>query len=213
MTQQAQSYLVPSGFGEALLVEKRSRFIARVWRVETESDALSHIREMREKHWDAAHNVYAYIIRGGQTRYSDDGEPQGTSGMPTLNVFKGREIFNVCCVVTRYFGGVLLGAGGLVRAYAAAAKMALENAGVDMMRQWRVVLLACPYGLYEQIRNLLRSHGCVVENADFGVDVVLEALVPVEAVDACSEALLEASAGAVRLEIVDTVFKSASISS
>ena len=126
------TYLVPAGFGEAEYIEKRSRFIGRVWPVADEAQALEHLREIREQHWDAKHNVYAYIIReGGIMRYSDDGEPGGTSGMPTLNVFRSEEIQNVCCVITRYFGGVLLGSGGLVRAYSNTAKMALDAAGIQ----------------------------------------------------------------------------------
>ena len=120
-----ESYLTPAAFGEAEFTEKRSRFIGRVWPVETEAEALEHLKRMREQHWDATHNVYAYVLReGGIMRYSDDGEPQGTSGMPVLNVFRSREIVNVCCVVTRYFGGILLGTGGLVRAYSRSAKLA-----------------------------------------------------------------------------------------
>jgi len=96
------TYLVPEGCGEAEFTEKHSRFIGRVWRTDTEQEALEKIRETREKHRDATHNVYAYIIRDNNiTRYSDDGEPSGSSGMPTLNVFASEEIKNVCCVVTR----------------------------------------------------------------------------------------------------------------
>ena len=111
-----EEYFVPAGDGTAEFVEKRSRFIGRIWNTETEEEALACIRAMREQHWDARHNVYAYLIRGGAMRYSDDGEPQGTAGMPVLEVLRGAELYNVCCVVTRYFGGILLGAGGLVRA-------------------------------------------------------------------------------------------------
>ena len=113
----SEDYLTPAAYGEAELIEKRSRFIGRVWPVESEAEALEHLKEIRARHWDATHNVYAYILReGGTMRYSDDGEPQGTSGMPTLTVFRAKEIQNVLCVVTRYFGGILLGTGGLVRA-------------------------------------------------------------------------------------------------
>ena len=153
-----ESFLVPAGCGEAELVEKRSRFIGRVWPVENEAEAVARIKEMREKHWDATHNVYAYIIReNGIMRYSDDGEPGGTSGMPTLNVFRAEKINNVCCVITRYFGGILLGAGGLVRAYSAAAKLALDAAGVSRMDMWDELLISCSYAQYERVRRLLES--------------------------------------------------------
>lgn len=202
-------YLVPSGPGEAEFVEKRSRFIARVWPVESEAEAQERLAEMREKHWDATHNVYAYIIKNGPIRYSDDGEPSGTSGRPTLYVFQAGAIFNVCCVVTRYYGGILLGAGGLARAYSGAAKMALDAAGVSVVRQWRVVLLDCPYALYEQAKKTLIGHGGVIEASDFGVDVSMEALLPVSVADRCLEDLMELSSGRIAAEVMDTVFRKA----
>lgn len=206
-----QEYFVPAGYGETLLVERRSKFIGRVWAVEDEAAALGHIAGMREKHWDASHNVYAYIIRNGPTRYSDDGEPQGTSGMPTLKVFQAEGIFNVCCVVTRYFGGVLLGAGGLVRAYSAAAKAALDQAGVSVMRRWSAVLIPCAYAMFEPMKALIANAGGLVESADFGVDVLIEALVPADGTDAFMKDVLDMSSGRVEAEIVDTVFRAARV--
>ena len=135
MAAEGQEYIIPSEFGEAEFVEKRSRFIGRVWPSGTEAEALARIAAMREKHCDASHNVFAYSIRNGQTRYSDDGEPQGTSGMPVLGVFQSERMQNFCCVVTRYYGGIQLGAGGLVRAYSRTAKLALKTAGISLMRQ------------------------------------------------------------------------------
>ena len=203
-----QRFLTPFGYGEAEIVEKRSRFIARVWPVEAESEALSRIREMREKHWDATHNVFAYILRDNNVmRYSDDGEPGGTSGMPTLNVFRGEGIVNVCCVVTRYFGGVLLGTGGLVRAYSAAAKAGLEAAGVQEMALWRGKLLSCAYGQYERIRRLLEENGAVVENTDFGADVVIEALLRADRADDFDRKLTELTAGTVVSEDAGETFR------
>ena len=111
-------YFVPTGASETELVEKRSRFLGHVWPVESEEEARARIEEIRKKHYDARHHCWCYRIReGGVERYSDDGEPQGTAGQPMLNVFQREGVTNVCCVVTRYFGGILLGAGGLVRAY------------------------------------------------------------------------------------------------
>ncbi len=203
-----ERFLTPFGYGEAEIVEKRSRFIARVWPVEAESEALSRIREMREKHWDATHNVFAYILRDNNVmRYSDDGEPGGTSGMPTLNVFRGEGIVNVCCVVTRYFGGVLLGTGGLVRAYSAAAKAGLEAAGVQEMALWRGKLLSCAYGQYERIRRLLEENGAVVENTDFGADVVIEALLRADRADDFDRKLTELTAGTVVSEDAGETFR------
>lgn len=108
-----KEYLVPTGDGEAQFIERRSRFIGHIFLTETEEEALARLKQMREQYWDATHNVYAYIIRDGATRFSDDGEPGGTAGMPVLQVLQREELYNVTCVVTRYFGGILLGAGGL----------------------------------------------------------------------------------------------------
>ena len=130
------AYRVPFENTESEFVEKRSRFISHIWRVETEAEARAHIEEMKKKYYDARHNCWCYLLKeGNAVRYSDDGEPQGTAGQPMLNVFQREEVTNVCCVVTRYFGGVLLGAGGLTRAYTKGAKDALDAAGISTM-EW-----------------------------------------------------------------------------
>ena len=206
-------YLVPTKFGEAEFVEKRSRFIGRVWPVENEEEAVAHIKEMREKHWDATHNVYAYIIReGGAMRYSDDGEPGGTSGMPTLNVFRAGEIYNVCCVITRYFGGILLGTGGLVRAYSQAAKLALEAAGVSRMDLWESTATACPYNLYERVRRELEASDAVIENIDYGGDVTIEAFLPSGSSEGVNKRLADISAGNVELLVLGEEYRAVEVS-
>lgn len=200
-------YYVPAGYGEAELVEKRSRFISHIWHVESEEEAIKHINDTREKHWDARHNVYAYIIKdGGIMRYSDDGEPQGTSGMPTLNVLRGAELFNVCCVTTRYFGGVLLGTGGLVRAYSGAAKMALENAGISVMRPWDRFVLNCGYSIFEKIKREIELFDGNIENIDYGADVAITALIPASKAGDFSLKIADASAGTVNAEKTDSCF-------
>lgn len=201
-----EAYLVPAGDGEAEFTEKHSRFIGRVRRTDTEGEALEMLREIREAHRDATHNVFAYRIRENNlTRYSDDGEPSGTSGLPTLNVFAGTEVTNVCCVVTRYFGGTLLGTGGLVRAYTKAAQLALEAAGISQMALWTSFSLALPYPFYERAQRLLAEYEAVTENADFGADVALTVLVRGERADAFAAALRDESAGrAVILRGADT---------
>lgn len=171
-------YLTPSGSSEAEFTEKRSRFIGNIWQTETEDEAVACIKAMRERHWDAKHNVYAYIIRDGATRYSDDGEPQGTAGMPVLDVLQREKLFNVTCVVTRYFGGILLGTGGLVRAYTKAAKMAVDGAGISIKRVWDRLLLDCPYCLYEQVKLLVLNCEGMVEDTAFGANVMLTLLLP-----------------------------------
>ena len=125
-------YIVPYQDAESEFTEKRSRFITHLYKVETEAEARARIEEMKKKYYDARHNCWCYLLQeGGVVRYSDDGEPQGTAGQPMLNVFQRQEVWNVCCVVTRYFGGVLLGAGGLTRAYTKGAKDALDAAGIQ----------------------------------------------------------------------------------
>ena len=202
-----QEYLVPSGFGEAEFVEKRSRFIARVWPSDTEADALTRIAGMRARHWDASHNVFAYILRGGPARCSDDGEPQGTAGQPAFAVFQNGKVSNVCCVVTRYYGGIQLGAGGLVRAYSRAAKMALDNAGVSVMRQWHVLLIPCPYALYERVKMFVTACGGIPISTEFGTDIMMEVLVPVNAAPDFMRRVTDASAGGIETVVVDTVFR------
>ena len=202
------TYLVPSGYGEDELIEKRSRFIGHVWRTDSETEAQERINEMRSRHWDATHNVYAYIIReNGIMRYSDDGEPSGTSGMPTLNVFRQEEIQNICCVITRYFGGVLLGAGGLVRAYSAAAKLALDAAGINEMAQWREMLVSCSYAQYERVKRLMEEFSAAVENTDFGTDIVMEALLREDRAQEFSDRLTDMTAGTALCETTGSCFR------
>lgn len=192
------TYLIPAGFGQAEYVEKRSRFIARVWHVADEAEAAARIAEMRRQHYDATHNVYAYIIRENAImRYSDDGEPSGTSGQPTLNVLRGEELGDVCCVVTRYFGGTLLGTGGLVRAYTAAAKLAVQAAGVSMVSVWKIASIVCPYARFERVKRLLEEHGAVIEDTGFAADVTFRALVREDAAESFAASLTDLTAGSV----------------
>ena len=200
-------YLVPAGFGRGEYAEKRSRFIGQLWPVESEAEALEHLAAVRREHYDARHTCFAYIVReGGTVRYGDDGEPQGTAGQPILAVLNGAALTNVCCTVTRYFGGVLLGTGGLVRAYTAAAKAALADAGIARMALWRQVRIPCPYPLFERVRRLLEQQEAVIEGTDYGADVALDALVRADRADAFAEALRELSAGAVAPEFTGERF-------
>ena len=190
-----KEYLVPTGDGEAQFIERRSRFIGHIFLTETEEEALARLKQMREQYWDATHNVYAYIIRDGATRFSDDGEPGGTAGMPVLQVLQREELYNVTCVVTRYFGGVLLGAGGLTRAYAKSAKDALDAAGKARMRLWSAVTVDCPYPMLERLKLLAAAHGGTVEGTDFGAAVSIRILLPQENAAGFDAALTELSAG------------------
>ena len=171
-------YLVPTAFGEDEFVEKKSRFIGRIWPVETEEEALRKIQEMKKKHYDATHNCWAYVIRDGAVRFSDDGEPGGTAGMPMLQVLQREALYNVVCVVTRYFGGILLGAGGLVRAYTKGAKIAVDAAGKSMKRVWTALYLPCPYSYYERVKLAVAAFDGLIRKTDYGAEIELEVLFP-----------------------------------
>ena len=191
-------YYIPTGRGEAELVEKRSRFIGQVWRVDSESEARARIEEVRRQHYDARHHCWCYRIREeGVERYSDDGEPQGTAGQPMLNVFQRENVTNVVCVVTRYFGGILLGAGGLVRAYTQSAKDALDRAGISVVRRWVALEVPCAYAQFESMRREVLAFGGVVEQVDYAADVLLSVLIPEERSAAFSAHILDVSAGTV----------------
>lgn len=191
-------YLVPSGDAVAEFVEKRSRFIGHIWHAETEEEAVFHIKQMREKHYNATHNVYAYIIRSGAMRYCDDGEPQGTAGMPVLEVLRREQLFNVCCVVTRYFGGILLGAGGLVRAYAKSAKLAVDAAGISCKQVWSHVELPCPYHLYESMKRTVAVCNGQILDTEYGAEIVLRCIVPQADSEAFVAKIIDTSSGRVR---------------
>lgn len=191
-------YYIPTGRCEAELVEKRSRFIGQVWRVDSEAEARARIEEVRRQHYDARHHCWCYRIREeGVERYSDDGEPQGTAGQPMLNVFQRENVTNVVCVVTRYFGGILLGAGGLVRAYTQSAKDALDRAGISVVRRWVALEVPCAYAQFEAMRREVLAFGGVVEQVDYAADVLLSVLIPEERSAAFSAHILDVSAGTV----------------
>ena len=190
-----EEYLVPSGEGIDEHTEKRSRFIGHIWRTDTEEEALAAIKATRESMWDARHHVYAYIIRGGAMRYSDDGEPQGTGGMPVLDVLRRQELQNVCCVVTRYFGGILLGTGGLVRAYSKAAAMAVDAAGISIMRLWQRYEIPCPYPLFERVKLEVEAHEGQIAATEYGAQVDMTVRIPMGRADAFAVRLTDLSSG------------------
>ena len=190
-------YLVPTGYGEAEFIEKKSRFIGHIWCVESEEEALSKIQEMKKQHYDASHNCWAYVLRDGAMRFSDDGEPGGTAGNPMMQVLQREQLYNVVCVVTRYFGGILLGAGGLVRAYTKGAKIAIDAAGKSMKRVWTVLYVPCPYTYYERMKLEVEAFGGVIRKTDFGSEVELEILVAAPKTQAFLEKLTDMTAGTV----------------
>ncbi len=188
-------YFVPAGAGEAEFIEKRSSFLGHVRPAETEVAAREFINEMRKKHYDARHNCWCYIIRGGAVRYSDDGEPQGTAGLPMLEVFRREGVENVVCVVTRYFGGVLLGTGGLLRAYTKSAKDALDAAGIAAVRPWARLELKCPYSLLERMKTQCAAAGGAVQEVEYGAQVRLVLLLPEAGTEDFRARVTELSAG------------------
>ena len=200
-------YLIPTQFGEAEFVEKKSRFIGRVWPVDTEEEALAKIQEMKKKHYDATHNCWAYIIRDGAVRFSDDGEPGGTAGMPMLQVLQREGLFNVVCVVTRYFGGILLGAGGLTRAHSKGARDALCAAGYAVMGQWAVVSIPCTYAMLERVKLEVAAQDGTVDDTEYGADIRLTVSLPAERVDALQDRLTELSAGNIAVTVDSAEFR------
>lgn len=158
--------------GEALLIEKKSKFIATVRPVDNEDDAISFVNEMRSKYSDARHNVYAYVIDENNIfRYSDDGEPGGTAGMPVLDTIRKAGLVDTAVVVTRYFGGILLGTGGLVHAYGSSAKLGIENAKIVTRTLCDIISLKVDYTLVGKIQYMLSSEGYMLEDTIYDNDV------------------------------------------
>ena len=187
------AYRTIEGRAVAEIVEKKSRFIGQIAHVETEQEALAFLDEIRAAHRMARHNVYAYVLRGeggatGRVRYSDDGEPAKTAGIPTLEVIQHAELTDVAVVVTRYFGGILLGTGGLVRAYTQATQAALSAAHVVTISRCVEVMAEVPYALYEQAVRVAASQEARVIGADFGAEVLLT----LRMLDGTQEPLLQA---------------------
>ena len=190
---------------EASFVEKRSRFIGRCRPVATEEEAQDFIAGVRKRHWDAAHNVWAYVLRDGAMRYSDDREPQGTAGQPALNVLLKRELTDCAVVITRYFGGILLGAGGLTRAYAQGAAQAVQAAGEADMRPCLRGDIRCSYAQYGMVAPLVAACGGVVEEADYTEAVRVRFHLPQERRGELEKALTERSCGSLMVEEVEKI--------
>ena len=200
-------YRIPASPGESELTEKRSRFLGHVRMVESEEEAKAFIAEMKRKYYDARHNCWCYAVRDGAERYSDDGEPQGSAGIPMLEVLRRRGVTNAVCVVTRYFGGVLLGTGGLLRAYTQSAADALDAAGIAVVRAWTEAEARCGYAQSERMKTEAAALGAVTEDVVYGADVTLKLLIPQEKTEAVKARLFDASAGSVRLAVKGGSFR------
>ncbi len=187
----------------AEMEERKSVFIGTAAPVSSEEEARELIAEVRRTYHDATHNVYAYLLNGGAiARYSDDGEPQGTAGVPMLNVIKMTGATDLCVVVTRYFGGILLGAGGLVRAYSASAKQAIDAAGIVTMEDFAILSIRVNYSDYQRVTAQLPKWGVTEDGADFGTDVTVRAGVLASRVDEIARALSEMTGGRAAFETV-----------
>lgn len=195
MAQTLCKILTEGGTGE--IVEKKSRFIAALCPVCTEEEAAAFIREKKKEHWDARHNCYAYVIGPHQecTRCSDDGEPAQTAGRPMLDVLLKEEITNAVVVVTRYFGGILLGTGGLVRAYQGAVSEGLSHCTVVSPQRGRRMHVVTDYHGFDKVSHLLQETQISPEHVDYGAEVALDVLVPEEKVEALGRAVADATGG------------------
>lgn len=191
-------YYTVAGTGTAEIVDRRSRFLGAVAPAADEQEAQAFLAEIRREHWEARHHVYAYVVEGGRIRRcSDDGEPQGTGGKPVLDVVQGAELMQCVAVVTRYFGGILLGAGGLVRAYTQSAKDALDAAGISVVRRWTQVTLTVPYSLFERVKLEAESLGGVLGEPEYAAEVTMPVLLPEEKVKSFTQRITEITAGGV----------------
>ena len=166
-----ESLRIPFKNAQSEFIEKRSRFIGHILKIATAKEAADEVAKIKKTHYDASHNVFAYILRDGSMRCSDDGEPQGTAGMPVLEVLRREGMSDTLCVVTRYFGGILLGAGGLLRAYVSAASLALDQAGIAVLRRHRVFCVTCSYHHFQVLQNLLSNFDCMVGDVTYEADI------------------------------------------
>lgn len=203
-----EKYRTVSQEANGEITEKRSRFIATVKPITTESDAVAFIDELRKKYWDARHNVYAYVTEeNGIQRYSDDGEPAGTAGLPVLDCIKKEGLSNIVVVVTRYFGGILLGTGGLVHAYSKAAKEGIYAAlPVDMVLCTELSIF-CDYTLLGKIQNELCKSNVLTGETIYTDNVKVGAFVPVSETDLFIKNMTDKTNGQIRIEIGKTGYK------
>lgn len=197
----APDYQTIKGSAEASFTEKKSEFIGYIRHVETDEEAVAFINEIRTMHRKATHNVYAYILRNGSvTRYSDDGEPQGTAGVPVFEVLRKEGLTDVCCVVTRYFGGILLGGGGLVRAYSHSAKIAVDAAERMIMRPCYPFEITADYNLYGKLVNILPEFEVKITDTQFADNVTISLLCRTALADALTEKLIDTANGRITVQ-------------
>ena len=225
-----ESYNIPLRSAEAEFLEKKSRFITNIAPVSSEDEARAFLSTIREKYREATHNVYAYRVMGysesrkeadvydrlapgsvtaakkpitnhGVCRHSDDGEPSGTAGVPLLDTFIKRDIYDFCCVATRYFGGILLGAGGLTRAYSRCGTLALEVSGLGIMREMALCAIKLQYAQYESAKRVLIAGGAVIQTEDFAAEIGVEFLLPKNRLPDLQQRITELTLGTSNVQI------------
>lgn len=191
-------------------IEKKSRFIGYAKPVKTQEEAVEFINQIKSKHWDATHNVYAYVLKENNIRrYSDDGEPSGTAGVPVLDVILKENLMDVCVVATRYFGGTLLGAGGLVRAYSYTSKIAIEAANIITMAECNIMSVKVDYSFYDRMNILLVDFKANIINTDFAENVIITFSVKQDKAQMLSDKLTDVSNGKYNLNFIKTEFAKA----
>lgn len=205
--EKQQGFRVVYEGGQGEIVEKKSRFIATVRPVESEAEATAFINEMKKKYWDARHNCSAFVIGENNelTRCSDDGEPAGTAGRPMLDVLLREEIHNVAVVVTRYFGGVLLGTGGLVRAYQKSTQEGLSQSTIIEKRKGKILCIGTDYTGIGKLQYLFGQNQISIVDTEYAADVLTKALIPAEQQDFIVKAITEQTSGTAKLEWGDEV--------
>lgn len=199
-------YLTIKERAEDQFIEKKSRFIGYIAPVKTPEEAAAFVAEIKQKHWDATHNVWAYLLKDGSKRYSDDGEPQGTAGMPVLDALEKSGVVDICVVATRYFGGILLGGGGLVRAYSHTARIALDAAEKLEMAEAKLLELRVGYSMYGKLNYLLPDYEVKLLESDFGVEVALRLLMKATVFPAFEKAFRELTNGQSAIHVLGERF-------
>ena len=202
-----EEYRTVEKFGEDFFIEKKSKFIGYACPVKSRQEADDFISKIKTKHWDATHNVYAYVLRENNIqRYSDDGEPSGTAGVPVLDVILKEGLVDVCVVATRYFGGTLLGAGGLVRAYSHTSKIGLEAAGIITMAECSIMSVKVDYSFYDRLLLFLSDNGCNIIDTQFSDYVCVTFSLKSDGVEKLNENLTDLSNGRYSAQYISTEF-------
>jgi uncharacterized YigZ family protein len=201
-------YLTVEKHGYAEIIEKRSKFIANVFPIQNEQEALEKLDELRSKYSDASHNVYAYVLGGENiiSRFSDAGEPQGTAGLPILNIIKNQGLEDILIVVTRYFGGTLLGTGGLVKAYSQAAKEGINSGCIIKRHACKKISIQFKYQFLDIIQREIHKNGHKIMESNFEENINLMVAIPIENVEEFCKSILNAASGEVFIKILDNIY-------